>query len=218
MTISTIDTGGGMTPDKEYSGRSRIRMFNCDCMELMKTGKWDLAIVDPPYREKNDPDQWMRDKGGKMENFGKLPDDEYFKELERVSTNFICWGGNYFSDILPPNNNWIIWYKMNDGVHFSMAEMAYSTIRKNVKVFHHLHNGVSGKIHPTQKPVQLYKWLLTNYAKPGQAILDTHGGSMSIAIACWDLGFDLDICELDKGYFDAAVKRFEGHISQQVLF
>ena len=74
------------------------------------------------------------------------------------------------------------------------------------------------RIHPTQKPVQLYKWLLTNYAKPGDTILDTHGGSMSIAIACWDMGFDLDICELDSDYFNDAVKRFENHIKQTTLF
>jgi len=197
-----------------------IELLHIDCMTYMATlpdKAFELAIVDPPYRAVNEPDQWMRAKGGKMDDFGMLPDETYFNELRRVSVNFICWGGNYFTNLLPPNNNWIIWYKMNDGVHFSMAEMAYSTIRKNVKVFHLLHNGAPDKIHPTQKPVALYKWLLHNYAKPGDRILDTHGGSRSLAIACHDMGFDHVSCELDADYHADSVKRFGNHIKQLKL-
>jgi len=198
-----------------------IQLLNCDCMEYMAglpNKAFDLAIVDPPYRDFNEPDQWMRDKGGKMDNFGATPDKAYFDELYRVSKNFICWGGNYFTENLEANNNWIIWYKMNDGVHFSMAEMAYSTIRKNVKVFHHLYNGAVDKIHPTQKPIKLYKWLLKNWAKEGDKIFDTHGGSMSSAIACHQMGFDLTLCELDKDYYEAGVKRFKEQTAQIKLF
>jgi len=204
-------------PTKEYNGRSRIRMYNADCMELLHSGKtWDLAIVDPEYRDKNEPDQWLRAHSGDMKKWRGTPDKFYFEKLFKVSDNQIIWGGNYFTNYLDPNNNWIIWHKLNEGVHFSMCEMAWSSIRKNIQLKKLL--PFKNKIHPTEKPIQLYKWLLTNYAKEGDTILDTHGGSMSIAIACWDLGFDLDICELDTDYFNDAVKRFENHISQAQLF
>lgn len=196
-------------------------VYNIDCIEGMKLIPdkfFNLAIVDPPYRDANQPDQWMRAKGGKMKDFGMTPDQEYFKELSRVSKEYICWGGNYFTQYLEPNNNWIIWYKMNDGVHFSMAEMAYSTIRKNVKVFHHMYNGAPGKIHPTQKPVELYKWILKNYAKQGDKILDSHIGSGSSRIAAYDMGLDFLGFELDKDYYEAAEKRFKDHVRKPGLF
>ena len=226
-------------PDRIYTGRSTIRMYNCDCMELMASGKtWDLAIVDPPYGidiaetgqigtgKKFTPKNW--DKG--------IPDITFFNELKRVSKRQIIWGVNYF-DGMGLNGGRIIWNKLGRDIGrrkvaptFSECEIAYYSDANNVKMYSYTYIGnVQGndyqilwsetnRIHPTQKPVQLYKWLIHNYAQPNQTILDTHGGSMSIAIACWDLGFDLDICELDTDYFDSAVKRFESHIAQTTLF
>ena len=220
-----------MTPDKEYNGRSTIRMYNCDCMELMKTGKWDLAIVDPPYGKK--PTRNTNGLGVCKKTFESGSDNwdiksppEYFSELFRVSCNQIIWGGNYFIEHLVSTNCFLVWDKNKTFGAFADCEMAWTSFSDVARVFKFTWNGMlqedmknkEKRIHPTQKPVKLYEWLLTNYAKEGDTILDTHGGSMSIAIACWELGFDLDICELDKDYFDAAVKRFESHISQQVLF
>jgi len=219
IAANPVDTGN---PEQGAGVRGiMMELLHMDCMEYMKgceDNAFDLAIVDPPYREENQPDQWMRAKGGLMDDFGKLPDADYFSEIGRVSKEFICWGGNYFTEYLPSNNNWVIWYKMNDGVHFSMAEMAYSTIRKNVKVFHHLHNGAPYKIHPTQKPVKLYEWLLTNYAKPTDRILDTHLGSGSSAIAAHYFGCDFVGMEIDADYYNAAVKRFEAETAQLDIF
>ena len=206
-----------MKPTKEYNGRSRIRMFNCDCMDFMEDcDTYDLAIVDPPYRDENQPDQWLRANKGDMKKWQPSPNKFFFKALFDSSENQIIWGGNYFTEYLKPNNNWIVWHKLNEGVHFSMCELAWCSIRKNIQLKKLLPS--KSKIHPTQKPVQLYKWLLTNYAKEGDTILDTHGGSLSIAIACWELGFDIDVCELDTDYFNDAVKRFESHIAQTQLF
>jgi site-specific DNA-methyltransferase (adenine-specific) len=204
-------------PDKVFTGRSTIRMYNADCMELMQSGKkWDLAIVDPPYgigissnpvRKMHDKKQWDN----------AIPTDEYFEQLMRVSKNQIVWGGNYFP--LPPSQGFLIWDKKQpQDFSLAMCEFAWSSIQSPAKMFRFSVLTERNKIHPTQKPVKLYKWLLHNYAKQGDTILDTHGGSMSIAIACWDLGFDLDICELDTDYFNQAVKRFESHISQTTLF
>ena len=192
-------------------------MYNADCMELMQSGKkWDLAIVDPPYgigissnpvRKMHDKKQWDN----------AIPTDEYFEQLMRVSKNQIVWGGNYFP--LPPSQGFLIWDKKQpQDFSLAMCEFAWSSIQSPAKMFRFSVLTERNKIHPTQKPVKLYKWLLHNYAKQGDTILDTHGGSMSIAIACWDLGFDLDICELDTDYFNQAVKRFESHISQTTLF
>jgi site-specific DNA-methyltransferase (adenine-specific) len=215
-----------MKPDKIYTGRSTIRMYNCDCMELLNSGKtWDLAIVDPPYnigsRQKRGIGSRI-DASGKMNGWNhKAPDKIYFDTLLSVSKNQIVWGANNY--VMPPSEYFCIWNKHQTVDNFASAEYAWVSmgLKKPAKVFDmtiHSHNSGINRIHPTQKPVQLYKWLLTNYAKEGDTILDTHGGSMSIAIACWDLGFDLDICELDTDYFNDAVKRFEQHISQTQLF
>ena len=215
-----------MKPDKEYTGRATIRMYNCDCMELMQSGKmWGLAIVDPPYgigasEMVMGKGKTKKYKQGKRWDYN-APDKLYFKVLKETSENQIIWGGNYFN--LPINRGWIFWDKgLNGKSSFSDGELAWTSFDSVLRKANIRYDGFLGadeqRIHPTQKPVKLYKWLLTNYAKPGDTILDTHGGSLSIAIACWDLGFDLDICELDKDYFDAAVKRFENHISQQTLF
>ena len=215
-------------------------------MEFMKQvdEPYDLAIVDPPYgigfdREnvsmsagirkdgtQRKMDSWSSpsEKGYKDKNWDVKPDKSYFKHLFDSSENQIIWGGNYFTDILSPHGGWIVWEKgVPDGMSLSQAELAYNTTLNSIRVVKVLWAGYKkanneDRFHPTQKPVQLYKWLLTNYAKEGDTILDTHGGSLSIAIACWDLGFDLDVCELDTDYFNDAVKRFESHIAQTQLF
>ena len=212
-----------MKPTKEYNGRSRIRMYLGDCMDLMKTGTWDLAIVDPPYGIGGGSNvvnksnrEWDND----------IPDKNYFRILVDTSINQIIWGGNYMSLNIPfPSKHTIIWDKENGSSFMSDAEIAFTSFNKNTtKMFrmfwmsNMMDKSEKPLIHPTQKPIKLCKWLLKNYAKEGDTILDTHGGSMSIAIACWDLGFDLDIIELDPDYFNDAVKRFENHISQTQLF
>jgi site-specific DNA-methyltransferase (adenine-specific) len=188
-------------------------------MELMNSGnKWDLAIVDPPYginRNGMNMGNSIFNKDDKKWDNG-VPDKLYFYALFKNTINQIIWGGNYFN--LPPSQYFAIWDKGETMYGRDFAECEYAWINKGgTRIFKKSPNQ-SERIHPTQKPVKLYKWLLTNYAKQGDTILDTHGGSMSIAIACWDLGFDLDICELDSDYFDSAVKRFENHIAQTTLF
>ena len=231
-----------MKPDKEYTGRATIRMYNCDCMDLMKTGKkWDLAIVDPPYgigeiakkalsRARSTP-RWKNARPVVYvgnNNWDSKPETEgYFSLLKCISKNQIIWGANHFIENITNANSpsWVTWYKkQNPNESSADCELAWTSFNTSVKHinlqwsgFGHINIGEI-RIHPTQKPVKLYKWLLTNYAKLGDTILDTHGGSMSIAVACWDLGFDLDICELDKDYFAAAVNRFEDHIAQTTLF
>ncbi len=166
----------------------------------------------------------------------EIPNKEYFDELFRVSKEQIIWGGNYFP--LPLINSWLIWNKLQLLETRSDGEMAWTSFKKPLKIVPLLQDGFkrgqnvgynqpviynepfSGKqtIHPTQKPVALYKWLLDKYAKPTDKILDTHLGSGSIAIACHDYGFDLTACELDKEYFDKAMQRINNHTAQTKLF
>jgi len=217
---------------------SKINFYNIDCMELMASkpdNYYDLAIVDPIYGDEKIQGGYTSGKGGgvtKQKKYNqsiwnvKKTDSKYFKELFRVSQNQIIWGGNYFVDNLNPSMGWIFWNKLNGDVSFSDGELAYTSFDKALKVFNYRWSGMlqqnmknkQTRIHPTEKPIALYRWLLQNYAKPGQLILDTHGGSMSSAIACDMEGFDLDICELDKEYFDEAVKRFNTYKMQQKLF
>ena len=141
------------------------------------------------------------------------PTEEYFKEIFRVSKNQIIWGGNYFN--LPPTRGIICWDKQQPWENFSQFELAWTSFDKPAKMFRHSNTGGNNnvtKIHPTEKPIVLYKWLLEKYAKPGDKILDTHGGSFSHAIACYDLGFDLDICEKDPDYYKDATDRLNNHI------
>jgi site-specific DNA-methyltransferase (adenine-specific) len=147
------------------------------------------------------------------------PGPEYFTALFRVSKNQIIWGGNYF--LLPPTRGFVVWNKfVSESFSMAMCEYAWTSFQQNAKMFaaSPVGNAKNPRIHPTQKPVALYKWLLANYAKPGQRILDTHLGSGSIAIACHELGFDLTACEIDKDYFDKAMERIERHQKQQTLF
>jgi len=215
-----------------------------DNMELMaryEDNHFDLAIVDPPYGIGFDGNTTVKGKAGKAKTFSnkqhhtkkgwdnKRPSKKYFYELQRVSKNQIIWGGNYFADLLPAKKGWIYWDKKitnANNKNYSDGELAYSSFNCILKKFTYdwigfgyLNNPQKqNKIHPTEKPIKLYEWLLMNYAKEGDKILDTHLGSGSIAIACHNLGFDLTACELDKEYFDAAMKRLKQHQAQQRLF
>lgn len=202
-----------------------MKITNEDNMKLMsryEDNYFDLAIVDPPYGI----DAGKMTMGSGKHEFVKgkdwdseVPNDDYFKELFRVSKEQIIWGGNYFK--LPLNNNWIIWDKRNPNLSFSEAELAWCSINKNVRIFQRLSTlpDYDGKKkHPTQKPIKLYEWILMKYAKENDKILDTHLGSGSIAIACHNLGFDLTACELDPDYYKAAMKRIEEHKKQLRMF
>lgn len=204
----------------------KSEVFNMDCMEGMAQypdNYFDLAIVDPPYRDKNQPTKEMRNKiNGKMKNFGLKPKEQFFTELWRISKNQIVWGANNFFDILPNTNCFLFWYKRNPMPNYSDGELAWTSFNKVAKCIpiDHFgsHTADNDKIHPTQKPVKLYEWLLMNYAKEGDKILDTHLGSGSSRIACHNLGFDFVGYELDKDYFEAMEKRYQNHIAQQRLF
>jgi site-specific DNA-methyltransferase (adenine-specific) len=208
-------------------------------MELMgryPDGYFNLAIVDPPYGIKENGQRnvtgdrstlkWRNPKSQHYTTFddSKIPNFEYWQELFRVSKNQIVWGGNYMTEYLPPSSGWIVWDKKADiKEHLSMCELAWSSFKIKCNKFEYLWAGFKKaehetRIHPTQKPVALYKWLLHNYAKPGDRILDTHLGSGSIAIACHDYGYDLTACELDPEYYAAAMKRIEAHRAQGRLF
>ena len=202
---------------------------NRDNMEAMREFPdkyFDLAVVDPPYggndaiNVKNSGDAHSAKRGAYKEFSNIAPDAEYFTELSRVCKNWIIWGGNFF----PITGGAIVWNK--NGTAFGEAEMAICSTHKSVKIFEYTWNGMlqqdmankERRIHPTQKPVALYKWLLTNYAKPGDKILDTHLGSGSSRIAAYDMGFDFWGYELDADYFADEEARFKAHISKPVLF
>jgi len=193
-------------------------------MSRYPDGYFELAIVDPPYGIGMDGGN-VGYKG--FNNFKKkgwdkaIPRQEYFDELFRVSKNQVVWGGNYFG--LPATRCFLVWDK-GEGFYnrsYAECELAWTSFDKNTVKYKRdpLAKGdYKGKIHPTQKPIKLYEWLLMNYAKEGDKILDTHLGSGSIAIACHNLGFDLTACELDTEYYNAAIKRIENHKAQQRLF
>ena len=197
---------------------------NMELMARYPDGWFDLAIVDPPYGIGINTSMGRR-KGDKKSTYHKfagedksIPSAEYFNELLRVSKNQIIWGGNYMTAFLQPSSCWILWDKMfSDEVSFAQYEMAWTSFSSSAKKFTK-HPSQDNRIHPTQKPVALYKWLLDKYAKPGDKILDTHLGSGSIAIACHDYGFDLTACELDTDYYKAAMKRINLHKLQTKLF
>lgn len=208
----------------------KIEITNEDNMELMARypdDHFDLAIVDPPYGYGNAKTDILnfRQKEQHRE-WNVAPNEDYFKELFRVSKNQIIWGGNYFPFIWGFGGRcFIYWHKGNPVPNFADGELAWTSFDKNAKQYDYRYHGnlegntsASKKFHPTQKPVKLYEWILMNYAKEGDKILDTHLGSGSIAIACHNLGFDLTACELDKDYYEASIKRINNHIAQQRLF
>ena len=187
---------------------------------------FDLAIVDPPYGidlanmnmgvGKSKKASKIQNRKWVSKDWDVAPDDNYFKELFRVSKNQIIWGGNYFT--LPTSQYFAVWDKGAGLTGRSFAECEYAWVGNGGTRIIHLNPVQKERFHPTQKPISLYTWLLQNYAKQGDKILDTHLGSGSSRIAAYDLGFDFYGCELDKGYFDASCKRFNIHIAQQKLF
>jgi len=198
--------------------------YNMDMMARYPDKCFDLAIVDPPYGIGINTNMGRR-KGDKKSNYHKfsgedktIPSGDYFQELFRVSKHQIIWGGNYMTMYLPPSPCWLLWDKMfSEEVTFAQYEMAWTSFESSAKKFVK-HPSQDDRIHPTQKPVALYKWLLDKYAKQGDKILDTHLGSGSIAIACHDYGFELTACELDKEYYDKAIDRIKRHTNQLQLF
>lgn len=208
----------------------KITITNEDNMELMsryEDNHFDLAIVDPPYGygDKKTDILNFRQKE-QHRDWNVAPNEEYFKELFRVSKNQIIWGGNYFPFIWGFGGRcFIYWHKGNPVNNFADGELAWTSFDKNAKQYDYRYYGnlegnssATKKFHPTQKPISLYEWLLMNYAKEGDKILDTHLGSGSIAIACHNRGYDLTACELDKEYFEASIKRINQQIAQQRLF
>jgi len=215
-------------------------------MATLPDKAFDLAIVDPGYGigvskreymgggkggtsmviQKNGSRlQVKRNKYLQKDWDNKRAGDKYFNELFRVSKNQIIWGGNYFSDMLPPSKGWIVWNKEQSG-NYGDCELAWTSFERAITMYTVRWNGMiqydmknkEDRIHPTQKPILLYKHIITDYANRSERIIDTHGGSMSIALACHDLGFDLVCCEKDMDYFDAAVKRYKNHIKQLKAF
>ena len=211
------------------------KLYLLDCMDLMKgfpDKYFQLAIVDPPYGI-NISNNMGRKKGDKPSNYKKVlwdsepPSAEFFKELFRVSQNQIIWGGNYFQTSINCNSRcWIVWDKLNGDNDFADCELAWTSFDSSVRIFRFRWAGMLQgdmknkelRIHPTQKPVALYKWLLTHYAHKGDKILDTHVGSASSLVACHELGFDYIGSELDPDYFKLATERLETAKAQQSLF
>jgi len=221
---------------------------NLELMKRYPDNHFDLGIVDPPYGigesgktnksrtnktnfgSKNTRNTIVKAKEYKAFSGEDLnpPDKIYFKELKRVCKNVIIWGANHFIENIQNSNSscWIVWDKKNGENDFADCELAYCSFKTAVrKIEFRWHGMLQGdmknkeiRIHPTQKPVALYKWILDKYAKPGDKILDTHLGSGSIAIACHDYGFELTACELDKEYFEKAIERIKNHTNQQKLF
>ena len=217
------------------STQPKIELLNIDCMEYMAgvpDKYFDLAICDPPYGiGESGATNKTRGLLAKSKDYKPFhgndilpPDENYLTELLRVSKNQIIWGANHFLGWT--SSCWIVWDKDNGETDFADCELAYTSFSTAVRIFKFKWQGMlqgdmknkEERIHPTQKPVKLYRWLLKNYAKEGDKILDTHGGSMSSAIACHQMGFDLTLCELDKDYYEAGVKRFREQTMQQSLF
>ena len=205
-----------------------IELFNMDCMEYMAglpDKAFDLAIVDPPYGLETRGNAQDRFRGGMQlltVNDAK-PAPEYFVELFRVSKNQIIWGYNHLSDLLPSCREFVFWYKKQPVVTFADGELAWTSFQKTARCLElpfgeAIQQNKGCKIHPTQKPVKLYGWLLKNYAQPGQRILDTHLGSGSSAIAAHYGGFDFVGTELDPDYFKAAQERFDSETKQVAMF
>lgn len=217
-----------------------VEILHGDCMDYMaalEDNAFDLAIVDPPYgidaansfggeKRKSGKGKAMKSAFDKKDWDKNPPTKYYFEQLFRISKNQIIWGANYFSNMLPPSMGWIVWDKDNGNTKFSDCELAFSSFDVALRKWSYTWNGMlqgdmknkEHRIHPTQKPVKLYQWLLDKYAKPGQRILDTHLGSGSSAIAAHYYGVDFVGIELDEDYYNAAKNRFELATAQQALF
>lgn len=223
--------------NQHEKGNSRVYLMNCiEGMKEYPDKYFDLAVVDPPYGigengqrniTGNRPTaKWKNPKSQQYVTFddSEIPNAEYWKQLFRVSKNQIVFGGNYFTEYLPPSKGWIVWDKQADiKEHLSMCELAWSSFDRKCNKFEYLWAGFKKKhqverIHPTQKPVALYDWIFTNYASDGDLILDTHLGSQSSRIAAWKHGLDFTGFELDEEYFRNGNKRFETFTSQLTLF
>lgn len=211
------------------------KTYNIDCLEYMRSlddKAFDLAIVDPPYGLSPKSTQGSGKLKGRCLNRGNIqqwdvaPSEEYFDQLFRVSKNQIIWGGNYFD--LPPTRCVICWDKMQPWENFSQIELAWTSFDKPAALYR-FDNRTKDKIHPTQKPVELYAWLLRKFASEGDKILDTHLGSGSSRIAAYKLGFDFAGCEINQRYYEAQEERFrkeclgqittsKGTYTQQSLF
>jgi len=209
-----------------HTNTPKSEVYNMDCLAAMREmpdNAFDLAIVDPPYGLGDR----LSDGGGKLKNtpmsklyrqsskWDSVPDKRYFDELFRVSKNQIIWGGNYFE--LPPSRCMICWDKNQAMPTLSAWELGWTSFDKPSKIIKMVSTDLN-RFHPTQKPIALYKWLLSNFAKHGDRILDTHLGSGSSRIAAYDMGFDFIGYELDAEYFDAMNKRFAAHISRPAMF
>ena len=207
-----------------------IELLNMDCLLYMKQcedKQFDLAIVDPPYGAGNIKNCTQKKYNTYINN---RPEKKYWDELFRISKNQIVCGGNYFTDFLKPSRGWVCWDKLQPNPKYADGEMLWTSFDINTKFFRYMTTNViegsknisngskKPNIHPTQKPQGLYEWLLMNYAETGNKIIDTHLGSGSIALACYDLKFDLVGIEIDKEYFDNANKRLEAHKKQLTLF
>ena len=196
---------------------------NMELMSRYEDNHFDLAIVDPPYGlgDKTTKGGCLKNSQAKFKEHewdNAIPTDEYFIELKRVSKNQIVWGGNYFPFLWDKSCRGLItWDKMVYIPTMSQIEYAWYSLDKLPKLVK-INNNDSDRQHPTQKPVKLYEWILMNYAKEGDKILDTHLGSGSIALACHNLGYDLTACELDKEYYNAAIERIERHKQQLTMF
>lgn len=201
---------------------------NEDCITVMARYVdkfFDLAIVDPPYGININVSIGRR-KGDNKSNYHKfegqdksIPSKEYFEELFRVSKNQIIWGGNYMTNYLYPSPCWLLWDKeFSEDLTFSQFEMAWTSFKSTTKKYNYSFAKNINRIHPTQKPVKLYEWILQKYSKESDTILDTHVGSASSLIACENLGFKYVGCELDKDYYEQSFKRLEEHCKQQKLF
>jgi len=216
-----------MKPDFQIK---KVKLYNCDNMIFMKEipdNFYDLAIVDPPYGINMSMGHKGSEKRGdknKYKNFAgndeTIPNEEYFSELKRISVHQIIWGANYMIKYLSPTPCFIVWDKVQpEKFSMAMCEIAWTNFKMPAKICKkRVVNADNVRIHPTQKPVELYKWLLENYAEDGQKILDTHGGSCSIGCACMDNGFEIDICEIDKEYFDKAVMRLKNNVQDYFAF
>ena len=201
----------------------RVRLHLGDSLEAMKQmddKQFDLAIVDPPYGI--GASRGVGVTRGKKNQYtvkdwdDDIPNEDYFIELFRVSKNQVIWGANHFTNYLQPSRGWIYWQKKMGG-NYSDGELAFTSFDRVLKEFTK-RSDQGNRFHPTQKPVKLYEWLLDNYAKEGDKILDTHLGSGSIAIACHNRGFQLDGWEIDEEYYNNAVKRLKTHQQQLTIF